>query len=141
MSKIANGRNERSRLNQTEEKLPKNSKQLNEIFAQCIVPKMHRIYGKPKSRVDTGLDSYLLNYHIAEARSKTRDEEIAKRKKNPLTYPTKDEKLRDQRRAVPTQGTLQKLGILNKKRYMGNIELENMIMDNMSKYGLLVNAN
>ena len=29
----------------------------------------------------------------------------------------------------------------NKKRYMGNIELENMIMDNMSKYGLLVNAN
>ena len=23
---------------------------------------------------------------------------------------------------------------------MGNIELENMIMDNMSKYGLLVNA-
>lgn len=24
---------------------------------------------------------------------------------------------------------------------MGNIELENMIMDNMSKYGLLVNAN
>ena len=24
---------------------------------------------------------------------------------------------------------------------MGNIELENMIMDNMSKYGLLVNTN
>ena len=110
------------------------------MFAQCIVPKMHRIYGKPTPRVDTGLDSYLLNYHIAEARSKTRDEEIAKRKKNPLTYPTEDEKLRDQRRAVPTQGTLQKLGILNKKRYMGNIELENMIMDNMSKYGLLVTA-
>jgi hypothetical protein len=31
-----------------------------------------------------------------------------------------------------------KLGILHKKRYMGNIELENMIMDNLSKYGLLV---
>ena len=95
MSRIANGRNERSTFNQTEQKLPKNSKQLNEIFAQCIVPKMHRIYGKPQSRVDTGLDSYLLNYHIAEARSKTRDVEIAKRMKNPLTYPTKDEKLRD----------------------------------------------
>ena len=56
---------------------------------------MNRIYGKPQSRVDTGLDSYLLNYHIAEARSKTRDEEIARRKKNPLTYPTKGETLRD----------------------------------------------
>ena len=102
MSKIANGRNERSRLNQTEQKLPKTSKQLNEVFAQCFVPKMHRIYGKPKSRIDTGLDSYLLNYHIAGARSKTRDEELAKRMKNPLTYPTEGEKLRDQRRAVPT---------------------------------------
>ena len=79
----------------TEEKPPKNSKQLNDIFAQCIMPKMHRIYGKPQSKVDTGLDSYLHNYHIAEARSKTRDEEMAKRKKNPLTYPTKGEKLRD----------------------------------------------
>ena len=106
MSKIHTGRNEKDRKNQTEEKLPKNSKQLHDIFAQCILPKMHRVYGKPRPKVDTGLDSYLLNYHIAEARSKTREEEIAKRKKNPLTYPTKDETLRDQRRAVPTQSTL-----------------------------------
>ena len=106
VSKVYTGRNDKSRMNHTEEKLPKNSKQLNDIFAQCIVPKMNRINGKPYPRVDTGLDSYLLNYHIAEARSKTRDEEVARRKKNPLTYPTKDEKLRDQRRAVPTHNTL-----------------------------------
>ena len=102
---------------------------------------MHHIEGKPQSKIDTGLDSYLLNYHIAEVRSKTRDQEINKRKKNPLTYPTKGEKLRDQKRVIPTQQTLQKFGITNKKRYMGNIELENMIMDNMSKYGLLVSTN
>ena len=60
--------------------------------------------------------------------------------KNPLTYPSKGERLRDQKRAVPSISTLAKLGILHdKKRYMGNIELENMIMDNISKIGLLVN--
>lgn len=50
----------------------------------------------------------------------------------------KDETLKSQRRAVPTVETLSKLSTLHKKRYMGNIELENMIMDSMSKYGLLV---
>ena len=39
---------------------------------------------------------------------------------------------------MPDQGTLMKLGILDKKRNMGKIELENLIMDSMSKYGLLV---
>ena len=39
---------------------------------------------------------------------------------------------------MPTHGTMKKLGIFGKKRYMGNIELENMIMDNMSKLGVLV---
>lgn len=40
---------------------------------------------------------------------------------------------------MPTTETLSKMRILDQKRYMGNIELENMIMDSMSKYGLLVN--
>lgn len=39
---------------------------------------------------------------------------------------------------MPTNSTLAKAGILHKNRYIGNIELENMIMDNKSKYGLLV---
>ena len=108
------------------------------MFAECVVPKMHRIEGKAKSVIDTGLDSHLHNYYIAEQRKKEKAEEIARRKKNPLTYPHEKETLRDQRRVVPTQGTLKKMGILHKTRYMGNIELENMIMDNMSKYGLLV---
>ena len=89
--------------------------------------------------IDTGLDSHLHNYHIAEKRQKERERELAQRMKNPLTYPSKGETLRDQERAVPTQNTLAKLGLLdNKKRFMGKIELENMIMDNISKYGLLV---
>ena len=41
---------------------------------------------------------------------------------------------------MPTELTLARLGILGQKSYMGNIELENMIMDNKSKYGLLVNS-
>ena len=60
--------------------------------------------------------------------------------KNPLTYPNKGESLRDQKRAIPSKETIVKLGIQNKKRYMGNVEFENMIMDNKSKYGLLVTA-
>ena len=103
------------------------------------MPKLIRIEGKAKPVVDTGLDSHLHNYYIAEARKKERELEIARRKKNPLTTPHEKETLRDQKRVVPTQGTLKKMGILHKKRYMGNIELENLIMDNMSKYGLLIN--
>jgi len=117
----------------------RNSKQLNEVFQECVVPKFKRIHGKAKSVIDTGLDSHLHNYHIAEKRQKEREWELAQRMKNPLTYPSKGETLRDQERAVPTQNTLAKLGLLdNKKRFMGKIELENMIMDNISKYGLLV---
>jgi hypothetical protein len=56
---------------------------------------MNRIEGKAKSVIDTGLDSQLHNYYIAEGRQKERDKEIARRKKNPLTYPSKDETLRD----------------------------------------------
>lgn len=98
---------------------------------------MQRIEGKPHARIDTGLDSHLHNYHIAESRRKEREKILAARKKDPLRYPSKNETLKDQKRAIPTIGTLVKLGILYKKRYMGNIELENMIMDNLSKYGLL----
>jgi len=101
---------------------------------------MNRIFGKPKSTIDTGLDSPMHNYYIAERRKIETEKELARRKKNPLTYPSKGEKLRDQRRAVPTHDTMMKAGILTRKRYMGNIELENMIMDNLSKYGLLVSS-
>lgn len=101
---------------------------------------MNRIFGKPKSMVDTGLDSPLHNYYTAERRKTEAEKELARRKKNPLTYPSKGEKLRDQRRAVPTHDTMMRAGILTRKRYMGNIELENMIMDNLSKYGLLVSS-
>ena len=60
--------------------------------------------------------------------------------KNPLTYPSRNERMRDQERSVPTQQTLQKIGPLVGRRKMGEIELENMIMDNLSKYGMLVNV-
>ena len=102
------------------------------------MPEVKHIVGKPKSKIDTGLDSHLHNYYTAEARREAREKELKIRKKNPLTYPSKNETLSDQRRAVPSQGTLMKLGILDKKRYMGSIELENLIMDNKSKQGLLV---
>jgi len=42
---------------------------LNEIFQECTIPKIHGIYGKPQSRVDTGLDSDHLNLKIAELRN------------------------------------------------------------------------
>ena len=132
----------RTQLNSSEKRKAKitNSKMLNEVFQQCVMPKMNRIVGKPRPAVDTGLDSHMHNYHIAESRRKIREKEMTERMKNPLTYPSKGERLRDQKRAVPSISTLAKLGILHdKKRYMGNIELENMIMDNISKIGLLVN--
>ena len=79
----------------TEIKIPKNSKMLNEVFQECMIPKMHRITGKPQSRVDTGLDSHLRNYKFAEERSKDREKELQRRMRNPLTYPSKGETLRD----------------------------------------------
>lgn len=82
----------------------------------------------------------MLNHKVAETRRKKHEKELERRMKNPLTYPTKGETLADQNRLVPKDTTLAKLGILGQKRYMGNIELENMIMDNKSKYGLLVNS-
>ena len=111
---------------------------LNELFAQLIDPKIKVIKGQAKSKVDSGLDEPQLNYFMSEERRKKREKDFAKRSKNPLTYPAKNETLQDQQRFLPTQSTLAKLGILGQKtRYMGNIELENMIMDNMSKYGLM----
>jgi len=59
--------------------------------------------------------------------------------RNPLTYPSKNETLKDQERVVPTYATMRK--VERRRRYMGNIELENMIMDNLSKFGLLVSSN
>ena len=56
---------------------------------------MERITGKPRPAVDTGLDSHMHNYHIAEKRRKVREKEMAERMKNPLTYPSKNERLRD----------------------------------------------
>jgi len=56
---------------------------------------MIRIRGKAQSLIDTGLDSRLHNYHIAERRQKERDKELERRKKNPLTFPSKGETLRD----------------------------------------------
>ena len=38
---------------------PKTSKELNEIFKQCFIPEMHRIIGKAKSKINTGLDEPL----------------------------------------------------------------------------------
>ena len=38
---------------------------------------------------------------------------------------------------VPSFETIQKFGLNQKTRYMGNVELENLIMDNRSKYGIL----
>ena len=73
----------------------KNSKMLNEVFQQCVMPKMERIKGNPRPAVDTGLDSHMHNYHIAEERRKAREKEMSERMKNPLTYPSKDERLRD----------------------------------------------
>ena len=102
---------------------------------------MDHIFGKPKPKVDTGLDSEHHNYYKANERLKKREKELKERMSNPLTYPSRGESLRDQRRAVPTAETTAKLGLEDRKRYMGNIELENMIMDNLSKYGLLVSGN
>lgn len=56
---------------------------------------MQRIEGKPNARIDTGLDSHLHNYHIAEARRKEREKILAVRKKDPLRYPSKNETLKD----------------------------------------------
>ena len=82
---------------------------------QLVVPKMDRIFGKPKPLVDTGLDSHQHNYYVAEKRRIEREKELARRKANPLTYPSKNEKLRDQRRVIPSVATQVKLGILNQK--------------------------
>ena len=68
---------------------------LNEVFQMCVVPKMERIFGKPCPIIDTGLDSHMHNYHIAEERRKAREKELQERMKNPLTYPSKGETLRD----------------------------------------------
>ena len=38
----------------------RNSKQLNDVFQEnSVVPKIHHIEGKPRSVIDTGLDSHL----------------------------------------------------------------------------------
>lgn len=100
---------------------------------------MLRIKGKPKAKINTGLDSHLHNYKIAEERRKAAEKELQRRMRNPLTYPTKGESLKDQSRAIPTYATMKK--VERRRRYMGNIELENMIMDNLSKSGLLVSSN
>ena len=132
------------RKNSSEEvqnvKGPRTSKDLNDVFMQMIEPKMDRIFGKAQHKVDTGLDSHKHNYKVAETRRVAREKELQRRKQNPLTYPSKGENLRDQRRVVPSVSTQVKMGLLNERRYMGNAELENMIMDNLSKIGLLVNG-
>lgn len=67
---------------------------------------MIKISGKPKSLVDTGLDSHTHNWYIAERRRIEGQKEMEKRKKNLMTYPSKNETLRDQKRMIPTQNTL-----------------------------------
>lgn len=57
---------------------------------------------------------------------------------NPLTYPSKGETLKDQYRAIPSESTMKKLNSKGKRPVMGSIQLENMIMDNLSKVGILV---
>ena len=56
---------------------------------------MVRIEGKPYAKIDTGLDSHMHNYHMAEARKKERERVLAERKKDPLRYPSKNETIRD----------------------------------------------
>ena len=46
----------------------KNSKMLNDLFKELVKPKMIKIEGKPKPKVDTGLDNYILNNEIAKMR-------------------------------------------------------------------------
>ena len=65
-------------------------------------PEIHHIEGKAKSKIDTGLDSHLHNFYTAEIRRKDREKELKRRKQHPLTYPSKNETMRDQRRAVPS---------------------------------------
>lgn len=86
---------------------------LNDVFQECVMPKMDKIFGKAQATIDTGLDSHMHNYHIAEERRKLKEKELVERMKNPLTYPSKGERLRDQKRAVPSNSTLRKLGILH----------------------------
>jgi len=40
-------------------------------------------------------------------------------------------------RAIPTEGTMKKINPNVQRRYMGNIELENLITDGLGKYGIL----
>ena len=68
---------------------------LNELFSQLINPKIKVITGQAKSKVDSGLDEPQLNYYVSEDRRKKREKELAKRRKNPLTYPAKNETLQD----------------------------------------------
>lgn len=63
---------------------------------------MNRIRGKPKPKIDSGLDSHMHNYYTAEERRLHREKELSRRMQNPLTFPTKNETLRDQKRAIPT---------------------------------------
>ena len=102
-------------------KSPKNSNMLKELFQECVIPRMHHIQGKPKSRVDTGLDSLLHNFKIAERRNKEREKELQQRMSNPLTYPSKGETLKDQYRAIPSESTMKKLNSKGKRPVMGSI--------------------
>jgi len=42
------------------------SRILNEVFSECHVPEMHRFKGIPRAKIDTGLDSDLHNFKLAE---------------------------------------------------------------------------
>ena len=59
------------------------------------MPKMIKIEGKPRSKIDTGLDSYIHNRKMAKERKIEDDKVLEKRMRNPLTYPTEGENLRD----------------------------------------------
>ena len=55
---------------------------------------MHRIRGVAKSKINSGLDEEL-NVKIMERRSVEREKVLEKRMKNPLTYPMRNETMRD----------------------------------------------
>ena len=65
-----------------------NSEKLREQMKRCRVPKVAERFGTSKSKVDSNLDDECLNPQMATKRAFERKIELAKRMRDPLTYPS-----------------------------------------------------
>ena len=52
------------------------SKKLKDIAARCQLPQMKTYYGKPKAKINSGLDDTVANKQIAAKREKARQKEF-----------------------------------------------------------------